>query len=179
MSKQLGELLRDLRENKLKCSQLDVAQRLNIDRSTYTNYELGKTEPSFETLFRLCQIFEVRADVLISDEQIERYLAQQVSRRVPVRLPRNEELILELLWNSKSSLNAKELAELSESRIAKPSYAKVLAESILKKGFIKKKNHRYYPLVTRNDYHCLVQIISDYAHKLDEIDSLELLLQII
>ena len=46
-------------------SQGDVAKLLNIDRSTYTNYELGKTEPSLEVLKKLSGIFGVSVDRLV------------------------------------------------------------------------------------------------------------------
>ena len=66
--KSLGEKLRDLRET-YDLSQNQVAAALNIDRSTYTNYELDKTQPNLETLVRLARIFNVpKASLLPEDE---------------------------------------------------------------------------------------------------------------
>ena len=58
--KTLGDVLRALRED-YDLSQGQVASALNIDRSTYTNYELNKTQPNLETLVKLAYIFNVPA----------------------------------------------------------------------------------------------------------------------
>ena len=65
--KSLGEKLRDLRES-LNLSQNQVAEALNIDRSTYTNYELDKTRPNLETLVKISRIFNVPPAMLLPDE---------------------------------------------------------------------------------------------------------------
>lgn len=46
-------------------SQTEVAKLLNIERSTYTNYELGKTEPPMETLKKIAGIFGISVDRLV------------------------------------------------------------------------------------------------------------------
>lgn len=51
-------------------TQQDVADMLGIERSTYTRYETGSTEPNFDVLERLSQIFDVSADVLIGKSAI-------------------------------------------------------------------------------------------------------------
>lgn len=58
MSKGIGDLLTMYRK-KLELTQREVAEALNIDRSTYTCYEIGKTEPNIETISRLAKIFNV------------------------------------------------------------------------------------------------------------------------
>ena len=63
----LGEKLRELREN-YDLSQGQVAAALNIDRSTYTYYELDKTQPSLETLVKLSHIFNVPKVVFLPDD---------------------------------------------------------------------------------------------------------------
>lgn len=62
MSVKFGEHLRFLRTSRTDMSQTDIAKQLNIDRSTYTNYELGKTEPPMETLKKIAGIFGVSMD---------------------------------------------------------------------------------------------------------------------
>ena len=62
----LGQKLRDLRDS-YDLSQLQVATALNIDRSTYTNYELDKTRPSLETLVKLAHIFGVPREALLPE----------------------------------------------------------------------------------------------------------------
>ena len=60
----LGATLRQLREfNGLK--QGVVAKALGIDRSTYAYYELGKTRPSYETLIKISDLYDVTLRFLL------------------------------------------------------------------------------------------------------------------
>ncbi len=54
----LAKMLSQLRK-KNGLRQADVAELLNVCRSTYSYYESGKTEPSFNTLCKLATIFGV------------------------------------------------------------------------------------------------------------------------
>lgn len=56
-----------LREYREACalSQQQVADALNIERSTYTKYETGKTEPNLVTLVKLAVIFNVSPEALL------------------------------------------------------------------------------------------------------------------
>lgn len=56
--------IKRLREN-AGLTQQQVADMLNIDRSTYAYYEIGKTSPSINSLKKLAQIFNVSYEVLI------------------------------------------------------------------------------------------------------------------
>lgn len=58
-------LLRDYRE----MTQQQVADFLNVNRSTYSYYENGKTEPSITTLMRLAELFNVTLDSLLNMEK--------------------------------------------------------------------------------------------------------------
>ena len=60
----LGERLRALRE-KEGLTQKQVANYLQLSRSTYTYYELGKRQPSLQTLSRLAEFFHVSTDYLL------------------------------------------------------------------------------------------------------------------
>jgi transcriptional regulator with XRE-family HTH domain len=64
-------------------TQQQVANLLNIDRSTYTYYETGKIKPDVETLMKLCCVFDVSLDALTKNivdnndslrEAVEEYL---------------------------------------------------------------------------------------------------------
>lgn len=57
-----------LRETRISCNltQQQVADKLKIDRSTYTYYETGKTKPSIFTLMELAKIFEVPIDDILN-----------------------------------------------------------------------------------------------------------------
>lgn len=67
-----------LRKRK-KVSQEDLAEELNIKRSSLSGYELGKSEPNFETLLRFSAYFKISIDKLLKQDlnQVsELYLAQ-------------------------------------------------------------------------------------------------------
>ncbi len=77
MSKSFGRHLRDLRKKHSKYSQRDMADMLNISRSTYTYYETGKSEPGQEKLKKICDILNVDFNTLLgySDEGLTALVA--------------------------------------------------------------------------------------------------------
>lgn len=46
-------------------TQKDIAQKLNIQRVTYSHYETGRSQPSIDTLILLAQIFDCSIDYLV------------------------------------------------------------------------------------------------------------------
>ena len=54
----LAQTLKKLREN-CGYTQQQVADALNLERSTYTYYETGKTTPDINTIVKLARIFNV------------------------------------------------------------------------------------------------------------------------
>ena len=60
----LKERLAQLREVK-GVRKKDVALILNIDQTTYGKYELGKRQPSLESLYKLAEYFNVTTDYLL------------------------------------------------------------------------------------------------------------------
>ncbi len=83
----LTDRLRDLRKaNKL--TQQQVADALRLERSTYTYYETGKTQPPLPTLIRLARMFEVSLDYLVDSPEP----TPGVMRSVPPVYFRTEEL---------------------------------------------------------------------------------------
>ena len=62
--KGLGKKLKYYREN-CELSQQQVANALNVDRSTYTYYETGKTNPDSYALIKLADYFGVTIDYLV------------------------------------------------------------------------------------------------------------------
>ena len=54
----IGEKIKILR-TKFGLTQKEVADALEIERSTYTYYELGKTTPSWNVVKKLAQIFQI------------------------------------------------------------------------------------------------------------------------
>lgn len=49
-------------------TQKEIAQSMNIDRSTYAYYETDRTNPDLNTLRRLALIFQVSTDYLLGIE---------------------------------------------------------------------------------------------------------------
>ena len=68
VNKNFGQLLRNFR-NINQLTQQQVADALNINRTTYTYYETGKTEPSIDNLHRLIQISGITYDDLLPSEK--------------------------------------------------------------------------------------------------------------
>lgn len=57
-------------------SQFEMAEKLKIDRSSYSSYEIGRAMPSLDSLKKIAQIFQVSIDFLLdfelgSDKRIE------------------------------------------------------------------------------------------------------------
>lgn len=67
-SELFGEHLRFLRTSKTEMSQLQIAKELNLDRSTYTKYELGVVQPDIFILKKLAKLFGISVDALIGFE---------------------------------------------------------------------------------------------------------------
>lgn len=59
--------LKKLRKNK-GLKQQELAEILGIKRNTYSDWENGKTEPSFENLLKLADLLEVSLDWLFGRE---------------------------------------------------------------------------------------------------------------
>lgn len=66
MDEKIGERLRKYRK-KCGLTQQQIADALNIDRTTYTCYEIGKTEPNIETISKLKELFRVSFIDLLTD----------------------------------------------------------------------------------------------------------------
>lgn len=56
--------IRDLREDSDK-KQIEVAKYLNIDQSTYSDYENGKINVPIEQLIKLANFYDVSLDYLV------------------------------------------------------------------------------------------------------------------
>lgn len=58
---------KNLRTLRLRHSvtQTELAKKLNLSRTAISNYENGKVQPSFETLIKISELFQVTIDELI------------------------------------------------------------------------------------------------------------------
>ncbi len=50
-------------------NQEDVAKVLGIDRSAYSYYESGKTEPNVKNLIKIANMFKIDVDTLVGNEE--------------------------------------------------------------------------------------------------------------
>lgn len=94
----VGESMKRIRlEHNLK--QKDIAEVLGIDRSTYSFYETGKTNPTVETLCALCRIYNVTVGYLIGKEannpELREYASTVSAGADPIaKLKKDEQLLL-------------------------------------------------------------------------------------
>lgn len=67
MKKVTASFATNLRHARLRCgyTQEAIAKELHIDRTTYTKYESGVSEPSFATLCSICALLSCSADSLL------------------------------------------------------------------------------------------------------------------
>ena len=54
--------------NQIGITQEQLAEKLGVSYTQYQNYERGKSYPHMEKFIKLCQIMDVPADYLLSDE---------------------------------------------------------------------------------------------------------------
>lgn len=63
----LSKKIKKFRENN-GFTQKQVADAINVERSTYAYYETGKTTPDIDTIIQLAKIFNVHYTDLLEDE---------------------------------------------------------------------------------------------------------------
>ena len=63
-----NEKLRFLRKYQ-HLTQSEVAKELNVNQRTYSQYEIGATEPNFETLKKMANFFDVSIDYLLENDR--------------------------------------------------------------------------------------------------------------
>lgn len=61
------ERLKELRLKK-GLTQTELGEKVGVKQNTFTNWENGKREPSFENLIKLADLFEVSLDWLFGRE---------------------------------------------------------------------------------------------------------------
>lgn len=62
-----GDNIKRLRKNK-GLKQQEIAELLGVKRNTYSDWENGKTDPSFENLVKLADLLDVSLDWLFGRE---------------------------------------------------------------------------------------------------------------
>lgn len=66
--------LRQLREEK-GLLQKEVAQALNVDRTTYNKYEKGTSQPNYDMLIRIASFFDVSINYLLGVPEPETHFS--------------------------------------------------------------------------------------------------------
>lgn len=63
-----GDNIKRLRKNK-GLKQQQIADEIGVNRGSYSNWEKGKREPSFENLVKLADLLEVSLDWLFGRDK--------------------------------------------------------------------------------------------------------------
>lgn len=122
-------LSRNLRTFRTPCSlsQLQVANALGIDRSTYSCYEIGKTQPHPNVLLRLAHLFNVSVDELLCE------MGDRVHDRTDNYYPASQSVAISQLKKSEQDLILlfRQLGAADQSEMV--NHAKSLLEQSLEK----------------------------------------------
>jgi len=70
MENLFAERLKELRTKK-ELTQRQIAKLLNVSQISYLRWEQGKTQPSIESILKLCVIFDESADFLLGRENYD------------------------------------------------------------------------------------------------------------
>jgi transcriptional regulator with XRE-family HTH domain len=101
----INERLRELRI-KSGYTQVQIAKILNIDRSTYSYYEIGKTSPDVSMLITLAKIFNIPINDLLADEGTPEVVADSGLKSSFLQSKKNTSHIYELSSNEKILVGA-------------------------------------------------------------------------
>ena len=104
-----GARLRALRKQS-GLTQQAVADRLQIDRTTYTKYEIGRVSPDQQGLLRLAQLFNVTLDTLLGNGEAAQSSALVSDGQMTTVLTSDETMLLQMF----RQLPADERAALTE-----------------------------------------------------------------
>ena len=96
----INERLRELRI-KSGYTQSQIAKILNIDRSTYSYYEIGKTMPDLSALMTLAKIFNISLNELLADETKHAVVADSGAKNEFFEGKKNSSHIYELSRDEK------------------------------------------------------------------------------
>ena len=75
--------LREAREDK-KITQSEIAKFLNMSSTGYGAYERGDTEPSIETLKKICIYLNVQSDLLLEIESKDNSLKKDLKTAIAI-----------------------------------------------------------------------------------------------
>ncbi|ADZ83199.1 helix-turn-helix domain-containing protein [Cellulosilyticum lentocellum] len=65
---QIGTRIKEIRKSK-GFSQAYMAEKIGVNRTTYSNYENNNREPNLKTIEKICEILDVTISDIVSDTQ--------------------------------------------------------------------------------------------------------------
>lgn len=89
-------------------TQQEIADILNLNRTTYTKYETGVSEPSFEILKKIVAVYGVDVNAILGQEEFEKNLHDFV---MPMYNLTNEERELVGIYRMLSKEEKQELMD--------------------------------------------------------------------
>ena len=107
-----NEVLKTLRDDS-DLNQKDLANKLNINPSTYRNYENGNREPNFQTLINISNFFNVSTDYLLNIAEHKSFNTyKQFQPMDASQIPDDEKQLLKLYRKLPSDLKAEIRGEI-------------------------------------------------------------------
>ncbi len=148
-----GSNIKLLRKRR-KRSQEDVAQELNIKRSSLSGYELGTSEPNFETLLAFSGYFKISTDKLLKLElaRVSEMYMSQLEKGFDIDITGSKLRVLATTVNNENEENI-ELVPVK----AKAGYTTGFSDP----DFIKVLPTFQLPFLTRNKKYRTFQISGD------------------
>ena len=132
--------LRILRKNK-GLSMKELGEIIGVAESTISQYETGKREPDFETLFKLGEFFNVSVDYLLRGDSLSEGNAPTLNKKDERDIARRLEETLNLLESSDALMFDGEPLDQESMDLLKTSLQNqyTLAKKIAKQKFTPKK----------------------------------------
>lgn len=125
------ERLKQLRQKK-GLTQQEIADLVHVNRVTYTNWEKGKREPSFENLVKLASVLGTSTDYLLgtSDNYIDLEDFETLIKKLP------EEEITKLIQDKVTNIKIGLLIAAKETGLSLEQLAELLPKNDDEKEFI-------------------------------------------
>lgn len=125
------ERLKQLRQKK-GLTQQEIADLVHVNRVTYTNWEKGKREPSFENLVKLASVLGTSTDYLLgtSDNYIDLEDFETLIKKLP------EEEITKLIQDKVTNIKMGLLIAAKETGLSLEQLAELLPKNDDEKEFI-------------------------------------------
>lgn len=126
-----GKRLREVRKSK-KLTQQQIADEIGVNRGSYSNWEKGKREPSFENLVKLASILGTSTDYLLGTSN--NYIDLEDFEILIKKLPKEE--ITRLIQDKVTNIKMGLLIAANETGLTLEQLAELLPKNDDEKEFI-------------------------------------------